>query len=63
MDVEISTLADLLRHLHDHPPEHYEPDHESPYHLCCPARLIYPEHVLYTGRRKRMLERKRWSTT
>ena len=52
----ITTLADLVRHLHDHPPEHYEPFHESPFRLCCPARLIYPE---YTDLRKRLRARKR----
>ena len=56
VDAPVTTLADLMRHLHDHPPEYYEPDHASPYHLCCPARLIYPE---YTALRKRLMERKR----
>lgn len=50
------TRTMLFWYLHDNPPEHYTVRHESPFRLCCPARLIYPD---YTDLRKRARERKR----
>ena len=42
---EVTSMDELMRHLHDQPPAHYEPFHESPFRLCCPARLIYPMYT------------------
>lgn len=46
--VEITTVAELMEHLNENPPEHYKPTRsfwEVLWELEKPARLIYPTYT------------------